>query len=95
MSVPSQMKKKKFSKELLIGLLHIVCPAPCALCSHPQVPVDTARVRMLGTSNRLIGGLLLFNQRGLPAACANSRFSGISGTCKNGEIASWLMFDGN
>jgi hypothetical protein len=49
-----------------------------------EVPVDTARVRMLGTSNRVIGGLLLFNQRGLPAACANSRFSSIAGTCKKG-----------
>lgn len=52
-----------------------------------QLPVDTARVRMLGTSNRVIGGLLLFNQRGLPAACANSRFSSIGGTCKRGEAA--------
>jgi len=49
------------------------------------VPVDTARVRILGTSNRLIGGLLLFNQRGLPAACPNSRLPGIPGTCQNGK----------
>lgn len=49
-----------------------------------QVAVDTARVRYIGTTNRVIAGLLLFNQRSLPAACANSRFTSIAGSCKNG-----------
>lgn len=48
--------------------------------------VDTARVRYIGTSNRIIAGLLLFNKRGLPSACANSRFASIAGSCKRGEL---------
>lgn len=54
-----------------------------------QIVIDTSRERYIGTSNRVIAGLLLFNQRGLPSACSNARFAAIGGGCKRGEAA-WV-----
>lgn len=53
-------------------------------CPAVQVVIDTSRVRRIGTNNRVIAGLLLFNQRGLPSPCSNSRFAAIAGSCKGG-----------
>ena len=52
--------------------------------NYEDVALDTARERLIGLTNRVIGGVLLHTTRMAYARCEDSRFAKIENNCASG-----------
>eukprot|EP00887_Chlorella_sp_A99_P002467 scaffold10.g2467.t1 len=59
---------------------------PFTVDSYPDVSIQASRMRLIGLSNRVVAGLLLYVRRGMGGACPSARFASLDSDCA-GDLA--------